>query len=59
MFRSLDWKDEEVNINGENLNNLRFADDVILIEESLTKLGKVSNNDLIRKGEEAGLQKKT
>ena len=58
MFRSLDWEDKGVNINGEDLNNLRFADDVILIEKSFTKLEEMLN-DPIRKGEEAGLQKKT
>jgi len=30
VFRSLDWKDKGVNINGENLNIPRFAVDVIL-----------------------------
>ena len=55
MFRSLDWKDKGVNINGEDLNNLRFADDVILIEKSFTKLEEMLN-DPIRKGEEAGLE---
>ena len=54
MFRSLDWKDKRVDINGKNLNNLRFADDVVLIM-SLNKLENMLN-DLMRKGEEVGLK---
>ena len=27
VFRSLDWQDKGININGERLNHLRFADD--------------------------------
>ncbi len=31
VFRKLEWEDFGINVNGTNLNNLRFADDVILI----------------------------
>lgn len=33
IFRNLDWKDEGLNINGENLNHLRFADDLVIFSE--------------------------
>lgn len=31
MFKNLNWEEIGVNIDGERLNNLRFADDLILI----------------------------
>lgn len=31
MFPTLEWENKGVTIDGENLNNLRFADDVALI----------------------------
>lgn len=33
IFRNLDWKEQGLNINGENLSHLRFADDLILFSE--------------------------
>ena len=38
VFRSLDWGKKGINISGENLSNLRFADDVILIATDFSEL---------------------
>ncbi|GBO99235.1 FERM domain-containing protein 5 [Eumeta japonica] len=38
IFRNLDWNKNGLNINGENLNHLRFADDLILFSECPIKL---------------------
>ena len=39
IFRNLNWTKKGININGENLNNLRFADDLILFSEDAGTLG--------------------
>ena len=44
-----------IGINGEYLNNLRFADDVILIAKSHKELQEMVE-ELINMGEEAGLE---
>ncbi|GBP07731.1 Retrovirus-related Pol polyprotein from type-1 retrotransposable element R2 [Eumeta japonica] len=33
IFRNLDWEHFGININGSNLNHLRFADDIVLFAE--------------------------
>lgn len=33
IFRKLNWEKKGININGEKLNNLRFADDIVLTSE--------------------------
>lgn len=38
MFKTLDWKEKGLNINGEQLSHLRFADDIVLMAESLQEL---------------------
>lgn len=38
IIRNLEWKDQGLNINGENLSHLRFADDLILFSECPRKL---------------------
>lgn len=50
VFRKLNWEQKGIKINGEILNNLRFADDVVLIgnnlleiKNMLTELNEVSN----------------
>ena len=49
IFRAIDWGKKGININEENLNHLRFADDIIIIdyaikdiEEMLQKLDNAS-----------------
>ena len=51
IFRRLDWDRKEININGDHLSHLCFADDIVLItnnaeelEEMLNELNKESNN---------------
>lgn len=39
IFRNLNWTKNGLNINGENLNHLRFADDLILFSEDAGTLG--------------------
>jgi len=47
LFSNLDWDDKGVKINGKRLNNLKYADDVVLIansfEELQTMLEEVNN----------------
>lgn len=38
MFRTLDWSHRGININGENLNHLRFADDVVIIGKDINEV---------------------
>ena len=38
MFRDLDWNDRGISINGGQLSNIRFADDVTVIAENLQEL---------------------
>ncbi|GBP52074.1 Retrovirus-related Pol polyprotein from type-2 retrotransposable element R2DM; Endonuclease [Eumeta japonica] len=33
IFKNLDWEQFGININGSNLNHLRFADDIVLFAE--------------------------
>ncbi|GBP53124.1 Putative uncharacterized transposon-derived protein F52C9.6 [Eumeta japonica] len=51
IFRNLDWNKNGLNINGENLNHLRFADDLILFSECPIKLERMlqqlSNQSII------------
>lgn len=38
VFRNLEWQNKGININGNNLNNLRFADDIVLISNDAEEL---------------------
>lgn len=38
IFSNLNWEEKGIRINGENLTNLRFADDVILVAKDLEEL---------------------
>lgn len=37
MFKKVNFENMGININGENLNHLRFADDIVLISDGLDK----------------------
>ena len=54
IFRELD-REKGLNINGENLNQLRFADDIILILETAEDLQSIVR-DLNREGYKIGLK---
>ena len=55
IFRGLNWEDKGFCINGEKLNNLRFADDVVVISDNGDDLMKMIE-DLERQGEMSGLE---
>jgi hypothetical protein len=54
IFKQFDWEGKGVKINGEWLNHLRFADDVVLISESIEELQKMAEEFLMN-SKEAGL----
>lgn len=37
MCKQIEWNELGININGENLNHLRFADDIVLISDCVNK----------------------
>ena len=45
LFRSLDWSNRGVSINGNKLSNLTFADDVTIIAQDLKEL-EIGLNEL-------------
>ena len=55
VFRRLNWQDKGININGEKLSNLRFADDVALLSRSLNELQDMIN-ELQEESEKIGLK---
>lgn len=54
VFRKMNWRDG-VNIDGEKLNHLRFADDVVLIAKNSRDLNEMLQ-ELNAKGKEVGLK---
>lgn len=38
-FKSLEWEDKGINVDGEYLSNLRFADDIVIISDDLGEIG--------------------
>ena len=55
IFKTLEWEAKGVNINGEQLNNLRFADDIVLLAESMDDL-KTMLQELNSAAKNCGLQ---
>ncbi len=55
VFRGLNWDGRGLNINGEYLINLRFADDVILISNNTKELEEMGK-ELIKMSTRAGLK---
>ncbi|XP_045446920.1 uncharacterized protein LOC123655128 [Melitaea cinxia] len=43
IFRNLDWESKGIKIDGELLNHLRFADDIVVFAESATELESMLN----------------
>lgn len=55
VIRKLSWEQKGININGEELNNLFFADDLVIISSNLEEL-KEMLKELIESGEATGLK---
>lgn len=55
IFRELDWGGHGMSINGSRLNNLRFADDIILIGRSRSEL-EIMGRELFAKCRAKGLE---
>ncbi|CAG4942460.1 unnamed protein product [Parnassius apollo] len=55
VFKLLDWKGYGININGEYITHLRFADDIVLMAESLEDLSTMLN-DLNSASQRIGLK---
>ncbi len=54
IFRRMEWEGLGLDVNGEKLTNLRFADDVILITSERKQLNRMID-DLNKQGRVAGL----
>ncbi len=54
IFQKMNWEGKVIKINDEFLNNLRFADDVILISQDGEELQEMAN-DLARESKMVGL----
>ncbi|KAK8757884.1 hypothetical protein V5799_004487 [Amblyomma americanum] len=55
VFRGLNWEELGIRINGEYLNNLRFADDIALLSHSGGEL-QIMINELDRQSRSMGLK---
>lgn len=55
VFRVLDWKGLGININGEYVTHLRFADDIVVMAETMEELSTMLD-DLSRASERVGLR---
>ncbi|PZC85070.1 hypothetical protein B5X24_HaOG202834 [Helicoverpa armigera] len=44
MFKTLNWKGRGININGEHISHLRFADDIVIMAETLQDLQQMLND---------------
>lgn len=55
VFRQLDWSDYGLRVDGEKLNHLRFADDIVLITETTADAERMLN-ELNTESEKAGLR---
>ncbi|VDO16914.1 unnamed protein product [Brugia timori] len=54
IFRNLNWEGKGLKINGQFLNNLRFADDIVLISNGMNELKEMSE-ELCRESKKVGL----
>ena len=55
IFQNLDWEEIGIKVNGEHLNNLKFADDVVLIGKNIGEVRKMIE-DLGRESEKAEMK---
>ena len=54
-MRKMDWDDKGINVDGVKLNHLRFADDVVIISNSVQEAAQMLN-DLATESARIGLQ---
>jgi hypothetical protein len=55
MFRTWNWEGRGININGEYISHLQFADDIVIMAETLKDL-QLMLNDLADSSARIGLQ---
>ena len=55
VFRQLDWENAGIVVNGERLNHLRFADDIVFISSSGTEMEQMLNQ-LSNRSHDLGLR---
>ena len=55
VFRQLDWESKGIRIDGEYLNNLRFADDVVLFANTYEEL-RIMMVEMVSESKKVGLQ---
>jgi hypothetical protein len=55
MFKNMDWSQYGIPINGQKLNHLRFADDIVLISHNSTE-ANIMLNQLIHESRKVGLK---
>ncbi len=55
VFKMLDWQEKGIDINGEKISNLRFADDVVLLAPTVEEL-RTMICELEEAGDKAGLE---
>ena len=55
VMRKMDWDDKGINVDGVKLNHLRFADDVVIISNSVQEAAQMLN-DLATESARIGLQ---
>ena len=41
VFKTLDWTGQGINVNGEYISHLRFADDIVIVAETLEQLDRM------------------
>lgn len=54
IFKKMNWTEKGINVNGERLTNLRYADDIVLISQSREELEEMIT-DLNRESQKVGL----
>ncbi len=48
IFRRLNWEGKGIRVSGDYINNLRYADDILLIEKNTTELEDVAKKLIVK-----------